>query len=826
MPPHHARSALAFTACLLLALAPALRAAEPPPEPVCPERAGMTDAQFSAARDRWRAAHDDWEANLTAAQYLEWRSRKSSRPRSPEETKRDERFERGQRLPLPTDGYTWQAAAAERKLDAATIAALAKDKIAYGPSVTQSFSPYLEGPVFITSDSILNAFHVLFEDSFRELELRRAARFRPDFEKLLTSARQLAASGDVLTPEQATPALQHLERVLGPALVLNGTPLEFFAAANRADIQAQVDRLNAATATELPAWLAPADPASLLAIDYTRCRPVGFYTAPARLGTYFRAMRWLQLVPFRANREPEFDAMVLLACASKEDRFAQKKPTELMRSLIGPVDDPTPLALSRMVINSTDGPKIGDFRNDGTKTLLVELMIQDGYYRINSDLRERRTLAKTFDQLTFRIVPQAAFPDSELFQRLLDRNQAPSGLVVSALLGSPFAENQLDPPSRTLIGQTRQDRAAQIRYDRGPSSLYDFYLLTLGELFTEPDPAAPDFVKGSPWAAKSCHTALGSWVQMRHTFTLQAKTSFNLLCLTLLPPGFIEPNPGFFSRMKDLIISSDLLLTRAGVYQPTPLREADRLREVSEYIAKEWISAPIDPASGEPELNEVSDHGEPQEETRRMAWDEFEEFGKAHGWSDSQSHQTAQFNAHARELVSYLDAKTRQIEQGELTFSPPENNLRERWQKFERIVSRLETLAHKQLRNQPWTEDETAFLKSYGEQLGFIHNYHGNSWMSPRDDAPRWAEVSGLPENGKFLAAGVGRPRAFYVLYPWNGIEVLCVGSVMQYYEYETAERLTDDAWRALLDSPAAPPLPAWLQPYAPPPTPPRAGRD
>ena len=100
------------------------------------------------------------------------------------------------------------------------------------------------------------------------------------------------------------------------------------------------------------------------------------------------------------------------------------------------------------------------------------------------------------------------------------------------------------------------------------------------------------------------------------------------------------------------------------------------------------------------------------------------------------------------------------------------------------------------------------------------------SQVSAAEFLTHMAEVSGLPENGKFLAAGVGRPREFYVLYPWNGLEVLCVGSVMQYYEYETSERLTDDAWRALLDSPAAPPLPAWFQPYAPPPAAPRADRD
>lgn len=394
MPPHHARPALAFSVALLLGLTaalPAARAAEPPPEPVYPDRARMTDTQFSAAHKQWLAARNEWMTNLTPQQYLEWRSRKSSRSRSPAEIERDQRFERGQRLPLPTDGYTWQAAAAERKLDAATIAALAKDKMAYGSSVKQSFEPYLGGPVFITSDSILNAFHVLFEDSFRELELRRAARFRPDFEKLLTSARQLAASGNVLTPEQAAPALQHLERVLGPALVLNGTLLDFFAAANHADIQAQVDRLNAATTTELPAWLAPADPTSLLAIDYARCRPVGFYTAPARLAAYFRAMRWLQLVPFRANREHEFDAMVLLACASRKCRFTHG--TNLMSHVLGPSDDPSLLELDEALDTTSPRRSSGfDSRLPKIRLEVVQELINDGYYQINTDLRAQRTL--------------------------------------------------------------------------------------------------------------------------------------------------------------------------------------------------------------------------------------------------------------------------------------------------------------------------------------------------------------------------------------------------------------------------------------------------
>jgi hypothetical protein len=45
-------------------------------------------------------------------------------------------------------------------------------------------------------------------------------------------------------------------------------------------------------------------------------------------------------------------------------------------------------------------------------------------------------------------------------------------------------------------------------------------------------------------------------------------------------------------------------------------------------------------------------------------------------------------------------------------------------------------------------------------------------------------------------------------------MDILCQGAVMPYYEYRSRERLTDEEWRQKLDSPAAPPLPDWVQTY------------
>jgi hypothetical protein len=52
-----------------------------------------------------------------------------------------------------------------------------------------------------------------------------------------------------------------------------------------------------------------------------------------------------------------------------------------------------------------------------------------------------------------------------------------------------------------------------------------------------------------------------------------------------------------------------------------------------------------------------------------------------------------------------------------------------------------------------------------------------------------------------------------YVLYPLHEKELLCVGSVLPYYEFKHGpERLTDAAWMDRLGRDTPPP-PSWVQP-------------
>ena len=137
----------------------------------------------------------------------------------------------------------------------------------------------------------------------------------------------------------------------------------------------------------------------------------------------------------------------------------------------------------------------------------------------------------------------------------------------------------------------------------------------------------------------------------------------------------------------------------------------------------------------------------------------------------------------------------------------------ELWRSLGMIARRLESLAHKQLRRVPLSDDEARFVRSYGANLAGVMLYAGNSYLTPNDDAPRVVDVYANPNTSQFLEVGICRPRAIYVLYPFQGGEVLCRGAVMPYYEFTHRARLTDAQWKSLLDSPSRPKPPPWVSP-------------
>jgi hypothetical protein len=421
---------------------------------------------------------------------------------------------------------------------------------------------------------------------------------------------------------------------------------------------------------------------------------------------------------------------------------------------------------------------------------------------INDQLRFVPEDPNKVSEPSFRVLSAYRIPSAILFQRTTDRRRFnrpyPDGLEVAAALGSAFAR-------RNLTDSRKQDLLATIDscriYFQG-KSLYMKYLNALRALLDEPEGDAPDFMNNAAWQAKSCNTVLAGWAQLRHTWALQAKQTVYYEGLTMVPEGFVEPEPEFFSRMADLADTTGNLLKQAGAFEPDYKHVVRSLEKFKVIIEK------------------VENGKKLREYLSRLPRESTIDFVLPYMLMEmTPSEAKKGSKAYFREKAKWLGTLAEDIQKGQISkklefmLKAYDFDLEILWNRFEKVSRRLEAIAHKQLRGTELNRSETDFIKEYGSTIAGIMLYGGNSYLTPRDDALRIVDVYSNPERNGYLHAGVARPRKFYILYPWHGRSILCQGAIMPYYEFVAPERLIDKSWKKRLDSPKRPSIPKWMSP-------------
>ena len=423
----------------------------------------------------------------------------------------------------PRPAGPWQELAKKCQLDDQTIARLGRDRVVVtDQAYKQVFSPYVSSwlPVFITSDSILNGFHVLFEESLARLETAQAGRLKHVMAAL---GKTLTHVDQKLTGDRAliAAARKRARIVVAVAEALLGETPSDLPPDVASIVQDEVQRVTAAKGQTLPAWLGPPD-SDFLAIDYGRFKPRGFYTGSETLQRYFRAMAWLQAIPFRIQHDEEMLAALMLGCAVEQLRdvgdFHRKKDAtrlfEVFRKLIGLGDDWD--AFKDGLFGGSDPKDRLDFEVTA-RTLAVlrkDLVSQARETGFSSRINDQFGLPPEDDQLSkrigFRVVAALQTPGGLLFARttdprdqLLRDRRMPTGLEMGALLGSAYAMAQLDQVPR--VQAIIREMASLLE---GASLLAD-YLRCLEALLDEPEPDAPAFMRGQAWQVKQLNTALG-----------------------------------------------------------------------------------------------------------------------------------------------------------------------------------------------------------------------------------------------------------------------------------------------------------------------------
>lgn len=706
-----------------------------------------------------------------------------------------------------TDGGRWRQSAKAHKLTDADVAVLERNKfVISGQTYPQAFLAYREPdmPVFITSDSIINAYHVLLEESLYRLESARARELADILQLIWTN---LPGPSPKESPGQAA-AVRRARIVIGVALSLMGQPASQPDDKLAAIIAGEVEQVTAAKAKALPAWLGKPDE-SLLAIDYTRCRPRGFYTTTNALRRYFRAVSWLQAIPFRVGGNEECMAFLLIAECLSTDRVGNRDVLAKVNrfftgftELLGRPDDWDLVSVRNEIDRKRSSiyPRI-DWPLADLMTSVREAVAERARAGEGSQISDMVRLTAQ-DVPNFRVLSAHRTPDAILFALTTfpwatDQPRFPGGLEVCAALGSKFAREKLAGEKGGKVVAII-DKAKPIFAGR---SVYCDYLDAMAALLGKPEPDAPPFMATPAWEAKSCQTALAGWAQLRHAWILQAKQSIPPECEDgINQPGFVEPAPEFFSRFGRVIRRTERLLRDGGALDADGKGAADELRETATILRNRGFAEKGAKAAADCTPDEIA------------LLDRFGIWGSDR--QDYHKDKIKQLEEQAEELESGKTRKVdgRVIEGWEAMFARRFQDLAERWQTLGELCQRLETIAHKQLRGVALTEDENGFIRGvYEASLTHIYFYAGLDY--PRDDAMRVADVYTRTAEMRTLHVAVGRPRAIYVLYPTKSGEVLCRGSVMPYYEFVHGSRLTDAEWEKLHDSRDRPPPPEWVKP-------------
>ena len=436
---------------------------------------------------------------------------------------------------------------------------------------------YLNLPSLVTTDSVLQLYHIFYDFSLRTVETQKLSPVLGRLDRGMLNA-SIADWNAAKSSELKAAALKNVayfavaDRLLGGN---SGVPDEA-----KALIAAELGRINGAQGFAQSAIFP-------YKVDYSQFIVRGHYTRSEALKKYFRAMMWHGLVPFalRTNGQRNDEQIrqgLLWVRALYRTNLAKEwaRVYEPTTFFVGTSDDMTPRHW-KVVSDAIYGasPMTNDFADNTKLTAFVS--------RLERSMKAPRIAAKFASQMSklppnavgfidgplpstaqLRFMGQRYVPDSEILQKLSTpvARVFPSGLDVMAVLGSARAQSHLDnyaqlydtrrwPLYRSKRAQLTE-QFAKLPQATWNSNLYYGWLYALKALLTPAPTGYPSFMRNAAWDDKSLHTGLASWSQLRHDTILYAKQSVVEMGGAEDPKpfvkGYVEPNIAFYDRLLKL----------------------------------------------------------------------------------------------------------------------------------------------------------------------------------------------------------------------------------------------------------------------------------
>ena len=429
-------------------------------------------------------------------------------------------------------------------------------------------------PVLVTTDSMLNAYHGLFDTLLQRMEEASL------YQQAIKMTEALYASASDQWNTATDPAIKEAARLNMAFFSVGGTLLKGASTAPDAvasEVDAEVALIEAAEGPSISPILGYLE-------DYSQYKPRGHYTRSETLKRYFKAMMWYGHTGFFINERPDIPeelaisltrrAILVASSLTGTTRDAWAAIYEPTSFLVGRADDLTvddmDTVLTKVFGTAQPAPdqladqaKIAAVREELNKLPAPKILT-------SPDPITGSTQQRAENERSFRVMGQRYIPDSYAFQELVwpavgttdNKRGFPMGLDVMTVLGSSqaykiekddFGQDQFDK-WESQIKKVNEEFVAKTP-DLWPANLYTGWLESLQQVMAMPADGAPDFMKSRVWARKSLNTALGSWTELRHDTILYAKQSGAAEGDGGEEPqsvGYVEPYPAFYAKIAQL----------------------------------------------------------------------------------------------------------------------------------------------------------------------------------------------------------------------------------------------------------------------------------
>ena len=652
---------------------------------------------------------------------------------------------------------------------------LVKNAFVVKPSYNNEFFPLYESnrysyiPNFVTTDSMLHNYHLMFDFLLKQLEEQ----------KLVAELKQLNASmlseslnqyNNLKGTEWENAAKRNVgffavgSKLLNPSvsipsIVANEVNQELaLIEAHQGIAKSPVMNIGGGEDIMIDTPQGP-QPLEALKEDYSQYIPRGHYDKTEQLKVYFKSMMWYGRLTFRLKNDDEIKSGILITLAlNKESNQASwNKIYEPVNFFVGKSDDITYYQFKDLVKQvygdnatpqtaSADKNKFTSFV-DATKTLEPPQINSMPIFQASIQADREKEIKG------FRFMGQRFTIDASIFQRLVYREvgdktkscQAfkpeetgclsgarclPKGLDIPATMGSNEAKNILNGMGETKYACYSENMSKMNEYVSGlnteiwTQNLYWGWLYQLRPLLDVKQSGYPTFMQNAAWLRKDLNTFLGSWSELKHDTILYAKQVYAELGgggpEKKDDRGYVEPNPYVYARLASLLKMTNEGLEIRGLLTPS---------------------------------------------------------------------------------------------------------MKDNLSKMEQLAMSLKTISEKELNNENLTDADYELIRSYGGQLEHF-------WLEINKDEPQYKELDqrnfldqnpaaiiadvATDPNGQVLEEGTGKISEIYVVVPVDGKLRIAKGGVYSYYEFPwpMSDRLTDKKWREMLKSGQAPELPSWTNAF------------